>query len=328
MSFTRKTLSYSVAGALLGLTIASSASAGVIAQTTTTVKGLKFFQNLAASDIFNLTTDFSALTFTDAVTNRAEVNGTVANTSGTIGVFVPSFNVLAATVGPSGYIENSFTPYAVPPAANFSAADSFLAGAPIITGIVAVDTIGGGLSQTYVATSLVSGGFLGSANSTNQLTTSLIFNLVGAVAADTAGISFLADYFGQYYSTADTNFGTQGGTSTRLSFSLTNAADATIFSWTPGGTLVGGTLIADGGCANLNSSTPAGAANQQQVPVTCANALYTARISSALLQGVQYTLNITQSSDVNAKLAVPEPGSLALLGACLVGVGWVARRRA
>ncbi|MNT50946.1 PEP-CTERM motif protein [compost metagenome] len=129
-----------------------------------------------------------------------------------------------------------------------------------------------------------------------------------------------------------------------VTFTITDAAGATVFNWTPDGVIgsgiFGGTENADG--ANLNTSLatnfltrgnlftydPSGCGTPTGTGVGTACGSNFSSVSNALTAGnYTLTLNAVESVDLVKQAATPEPGTLALLGLGLAGLGYARRRK-
>jgi hypothetical protein len=93
-----------------------------------------------------------------------------------------------------------------------------------------------------------------------------------------------------------------------------------VFSWSPDGKINNATLANDSADdANLNDTLPATFAGNNFTRNL--GGAFSATSLGALTNGVSYSLAINHTSDVQAASDIPEPGSLALLGLGLLGLG-------
>lgn len=185
----------------------------------------------------------------------------------------------------------------------------------------------------------------GSADAAGRNGSSTGFAVDFSVTSPTATVAFnfAANPFMRVFLNLLAGAGSLSTANLATSFTITNAAGATVFNWAPDGVLgsaiTGGTETADAANLNINLSTntltagtlftydptacgaPAGSAT-----ATSCGGLFAA-VSNPLVAG-NYTLTLNALESVDLLLSqVPEPGTVALLGLGLAGLCLGGRRK-
>ena len=172
------------------------------------------------------------------------------------------------------------------------------------------------------------------------------FSVTFTVGSPTATLAFnfLANPFMQVFLNNDVALGSSSTANLVVTFSITNAAGATVFNWAPDGAIgsgiSGGTESADAANLNTNLSTnfltrgslftydPTGCGAPTGTGIgTACGGTFTALTNALAAGSYTLTLNAVESVDLVKVAAVPEPGTLALLGLGLAGLCYASRRK-
>ena len=316
------------AGACVALAAASSANAEVYSLSQQTIRdfSIGIFDGLNPA----ITTVDS---FKYTLTNKATVNGTTVNTTATCNQdtcvdAIPVLNAAAANVGGVTKGENDFTAQGQAPAgATYSRADS----------VIAEDQLtSGGLSLTresQIAESLLNIGGNADSNSTLLSTSSLSLTFTVSGSDDNVLVlGFSADLI-QALGIANPTGNPLVSSAVNTNFTLTDTGFDQV-NWTPNG--AAGGCIVDAGfgggsvtCSdeldpfNLNrtvsSSTIPTSFNQSKTGLF--------GITLTGLGNGTYTFDLSTKVETQIQQDVPEPGSLALAGLALAGLGFATRRK-
>jgi len=272
--------------------------------------------------------NISVTSANDSFTSLASINGsTSANTT----------NGGVACVGSCPGNPFAFQP-APPITSNFSQASAVLSptaggttfAAPVISfaplGSGATPSIAGGANAHTVAQTQLTGTAQGQASSTIGLTSGFNFSVNGT-GTTTVALTFNAMV--NLIAGLD-NKGLSSQASSALSFTITDLTTGkTVFSWAPDGTLTANVCTA-GVCEIVSDpfsvNTSAVNATSPGVTDTVSNGPGAFEAQITLTDGDVYSFGINHETQTLV-LSVPEPGSVALLSAGLLGLGALARRR-
>jgi len=265
----------------------------------------------------------------DSFTSLASINGsTSANTA----------NGGVACVGSCPGNPFAFQP-APPITSNFSQASAVLTPtsgpttnftAPVISftpsPLLGAPSVAGGANAHTVAQTQLTGTAQGQASSTIGLTSGFNFSVNGT-GTTTVALTFNAMV--KLIAGLD-NTGLSSQASSALSFTITDLTTGkTVFSWAPDGTLTANVCTA-GVCEIVSDpfsvNTSAVNATSPGVTDTVSNGPGAFEAQITLTDGDVYSFGINHETQTLV-LSVPEPGSVALLSAGLLGLGALARRR-
>ena len=319
-----------VAGACVALFAAAPANAYVYALSHLEVKDFTLvISPTAATTVgrysFNLT-NTASMFGANAAPSSAACSGSTSTTN--CGVS-PVLDAMMANAPGSTLLrtENNFSFLGADSVNSYSGSDSVITSAELVTGTPT--------SLNQIAESLLNANGQAQANSEIQSNTSLniSFSIVGGSAtldlnfnADPDQRADIAGAIGDYLAQSNMN----------ASITLTKSNNGGSIGWTPQGTsnndctssILGAacTEIADSQDLNNNASAFFN-------PDTNDNSYETGNVFSAFgihianLSAGNYTIALNSVTSTSISRVVPEPGSLALIGVALLGLGFGASRR-
>ena len=312
------------AAALAMLCAAGSAQAGAYGYSYNNIFGLVIAVPTGQITVANSTT---------ISRSTATLNGVSVIQGGSGSLDAPRANVGAVTKG-----QNDFTQQG--PSGDYSRGD-----AQIVSTQFPSFPAGSTSTQVVNVAEAHLDGPAGTADASGRNGSTTGFSVDFIVGSPTATLSFdfLASPFMQVFLQSTVGQLSTATANLVVTFTITDAAGLTVFNWAPDGVLgsiFGGTENADG--ANLNTSLatnfltrgnlftydPSGCGTPAGTGVGTACGSNFSSVSNALTAGnYTLTLNAVESVDLVKQAATPEPGTLALLGLGLAGLGYARRRK-
>lgn len=317
-SFKKTCLGLAVA-ATTGLGLAGPASADVFSQGVLQVTNFRFLEG-ATTTLVDLS-DFQVLIFSDSANHTATLRGTNSS-DGLVQAFFGTLDLAQNCVGACA-AQNDFTHHPAGLAAEVARSDSLLTGSPISgTGQPT-----GANASTVSEAQLIAAASAGTATvgTTLGLVASFQFTLNNPLAVT---IAFAADNFLRALVNAPAGSTSQATSS--WSINIVDANNANVFTWAPNGEAGGisglaGTTENSDPCS-LNTTIGASILTPSSTH-TCVGAFSATTAVLAAQTSYTLTLTHTNTSAVTQLATVPEPATMALLGASLLGLGFGARRR-
>ncbi len=300
------------AGLIAGLGLAGAAQASTFASA---ILDINNFRLLHSNGSAFSTADFAVLTGTNDAHATGSLNGVFANGAQSFGILsgtTPDVPHQCVGAPCPALAENNFAPFPFPPPVpgTFGYADQALSGASITIGA----TPAGAHAQTRADASLATNGV---ASGNSDVGTSTTFNFTLGTA-DSMTISFDATPFSQAY--VSLGSGPTANANARISWSI-NIRDLS----------TGGNTIFDFTPSELNGQSAVSRTDGLPGLTTYNAALASFALSSTsgvLNSTDTYQITIQHNTLANAlQQQVPEPATLAVFAAGLLGMSLVSRRR-
>ncbi|HAT31108.1 MAG TPA: PEP-CTERM sorting domain-containing protein [Janthinobacterium sp.] len=309
------------AAALVLMSAAGNASAGAYSYS---------YDNISGLAVSNPTGSITIGTSTNLSKATATLNGVSVTTGGAGVLDAPQATVGAVTKG-----QNDFTQQGA--VGTYSRGDAQIVSTQFPPAPPGSTTQAVNVAESHLATPGTA-----DASGRNGSTTGFSVNFVVGSPTATLQFDFRADPYMQVFLQSLVGPGSSATANLVVTFSITDSTGAIVFNWAPDGQaggILGGTEFADAATLNTNLSTTnltagslltydpsgCGAPTGTGVSTTCGG-IYGANTSDLTAGAYTLTLNAVESVDL-VKTAVPEPGTLALLGLGMAGLCLVSRRK-